>query len=103
MAAKEEFFQAIYRGEVTTAERIWRDNELSANVKDSATGIGGTHALGYAVQLGAHAFAEELIANGAAVNARGEDGISPMWQATDREGVELLRRHGGDPNLPLTR
>jgi hypothetical protein len=103
MAAKEQFFQAIYSGEVKTAERIWRDNGLSANVKDSATGIGGTHALGYAVQLGAHAFAEELIANGADVNARGEDGITPMWQATDRAGVELLRRHDGDPNIPLTR
>lgn len=104
MAAKEDFFEALYQGDVPTAERVWRDNGLSANVKDSVTGgLFGTHALGYAVRLRAHAFAEELIAHGADVDARGEDGVSAMWMANDRAGVEILRRHGANANLPLTR
>lgn len=103
MAAKDDFFEAFYNGNVQDAERIWRDNGLSANVKDSATGLFGTHALGFAVRFKAHAFAEELIAHGADVNARGEDGVTPMWMAGDRAGVEILRRHGGDANIPLTR
>ncbi|MGP8437783.1 KfrB domain-containing protein [Paraburkholderia fungorum] len=103
MAAKDDFFEAFYQGKVQDAERIWRDNGLSANVKDSATGLFGTHALGFAVRFKAHAFAEELIAHGAEVNARGEDGVTAMWMASDRAGVEILRRHGADANIPLTR
>jgi len=103
MAAKDEFFDAIYRGDVAEAEIIWRTNNLSANIKDSATGVGGSHALGYAVKLGAYDFAEELIANGADVNARGEDGMTPMFLASDARGVELLRRHNADTDIPLTR
>ncbi|KAA0178837.1 hypothetical protein FX016_23175 [Cupriavidus gilardii] len=103
MSAKQEFFDAIYAADAERAASIWRENKLDPNVRSSVTGIGGHPALSYAVQIGAHELAREMIAAGADVNARGEDGATPIWQATTAEGVELLIAAGADIDARLTR
>ncbi|MGY8527599.1 ankyrin repeat domain-containing protein [Paracidovorax citrulli] len=103
MSAKQQLFEAIYAGDVETAAAVWRANKLDPNITSSVTGIGGHPVLGYVVQVGGHDLARELIASGADVNKRGEDGATPIWQATDAEGVQILHEAGADVNVRLTR
>lgn len=103
MSAKQEFFDALYGGDVALASRLWHDHNLDSNVRNSVTGIGGNPALGYVVHLKGHDFARELIRAGADVDARGESGDTPLWQVTDVEGVQLLVDAGADVNARLTR
>ena len=56
---------------------------------------GGATPLHPATYSGHKEIVELLIANGADVNAKDEDGKTPLGWADDKETADLLRKHGG--------
>jgi len=100
MTAKDDFFEALISGDVPRAEQLYRENEFPGKITGSS--VGGTHALMYALKLGAHELAEDLIVHGADVNARHEGNFTPMFVAKDVESVELLMAHNANPNVAIT-
>ena len=75
------------------------DKGVDVNVNNKLVGSGGGTPLHYATTK---AIAELLIANGADVNAKVNDGRTPLdWAKSYPEIADLLRKHGGKTGTEL--
>ena len=75
------------------------DKGVDVNVNNKLVGSGGGTPLHYATTK---AIAELLIANGADVNAKVNDGRTPLdWAKSYPEIADLLRKHGGKTGVEL--
>ena len=82
-------------GRVDRLDAILSEDPKSASVRDQA-GLTPLHHLEVAGQAGAQVI-ETLLRHGADINARTDDGKTPLTVALDRDDddvVELLRSHG---------
>jgi hypothetical protein len=93
-------YEAAESGDIEAVKQHLADE---TDIELKCTGCGGT-ALGHAAKHGHNEIAELLIENGADVNAKNDDDITPLDWAVDEdypETAELLRKHGGKTSEEL--
>jgi ankyrin repeat protein len=96
---------AVFSYEVGFLRRLL-DMGAAVDAGDKELEGGGLTALHYASDLGLDYMVEELIAGGANVNVKNDDGATPLIYAAHGghlRVVRLLLRAGGDPNIRAKR
>ena len=85
-------YEAAESGDIEAVKQHLADG---TDIELKCTGCGST-ALGHAAKKGHKEIAELLVENGADVNVKTSDGVTPLDMAKKKpEIAELLRKHGG--------